>query len=57
MVGSGIEWDIIQYVWQLELPNVPLEGWIIDPDEHGFLIVLVILCASLPTMETLSTLM
>ena len=31
------EQDLIWYVGQLELAIVPIEGWIIDPDEHGLL--------------------
>ena len=33
--GRGDEQDLIPYVGQLEFANVPTEGWIIDPDEHG----------------------
>ena len=33
--SRGIKQDFIPYVGQLELANVPIEGWIIDPDEHG----------------------
>ena len=43
-------------VWQLELVSVPIKGWIIDPNVHGPLMVLVILHASLPTMEKWSRL-
>ena len=30
--GRGIKWDLIPYVGQLELANVPIVGWIIDPN-------------------------
>ena len=33
---AGVFWhDLIQNVRQLEFANVPLNGWIIDPDVHG----------------------
>ena len=32
-----VEQDLIRYVGQLELANVPTAGWIIDTDIHGFL--------------------
>ena len=37
MESRGVLQDIILDVWELELPQVPVEGWIIDPYEHGFL--------------------
>ena len=33
----GKEQDIIQYLGQLVLPNISIEGWIIDPYVHSFL--------------------
>ena len=36
MEGRGVKQDLIPYVGQLELANIPVKGWIIDPDEHGF---------------------
>ena len=33
----GVKQDLIPYVGQLVLPNVPVEGWVIDPDKHGLL--------------------
>ena len=33
----GVEQDLIPYVGQLVLANVPIERWIIDPYEHGLL--------------------
>ena len=33
----GIEQDLIQNARQLELVNVPTQGWIIDPDVYGLL--------------------
>ena len=33
----GTEWDLIPYLGQMELANVPSEGWVIDPDKHGLL--------------------
>ena len=35
MEVRGVEQDLIPYVGQLELPKVPVEGWVIDPDVHG----------------------
>ena len=32
-----IDQDLIPYVGQLEFTNVPIKGWIIDPDTHGLL--------------------
>ena len=23
-------------MWEVVLPNVPVQGWVVDPDEHGF---------------------
>ena len=37
MMGRGIKQDSIPHVGQLEFANVPIEGWIIDPDVHGLL--------------------
>ena len=37
MEVRGVEQDLIQYVGQLELPNVPVEGWVIGPDVYGIL--------------------
>ena len=31
MEVRGVEQDLMPYVGQLALPNVPIEGWIIDP--------------------------
>ena len=33
----GVEQDLIPYVGQWVLANVPVEGWIIDPYEHSLL--------------------
>ena len=35
--GRGVEQDLIPYVGQLELVNIPVEGWIIDPYVCGLL--------------------
>ena len=35
--GRGIKQVLIPYVRQMELANVPIEGWIIDPVIHGLL--------------------
>ena len=36
--GGGIQQDLsIPYMGQLELDNVPIKVWIIDPDVHGLL--------------------
>ena len=35
--SRGIEQDLIPYMGKIELANVPIEQWIIDPDEHGLL--------------------
>ena len=37
MEGRGIKQDLIPYVGQLELANIPFEGYIIDPGIHGLL--------------------
>ena len=47
MEFRGIEQDIIPYVGQLELANVPIEGWIIDSDAHGLLDVFLQCCVPL----------
>ena len=57
MEDRGIEQDLIRYAGQLELANIAIEGWIIDLLYMASLMVLVMLCASLPTVERLSTLM
>ena len=44
MEGRGIEQDLIPYVGQLELGNVPVEGWSIDPDVHDLLYGLCDVC-------------
>ena len=31
----GVEQDLISYVGQLVVANVPIKGWIIDSYEHG----------------------
>ena len=23
-------------MWEVVFPNVPVQGWVVDPDEHGF---------------------
>ena len=56
MEVRDIEQDFIPSVGQLELTNVPAEGWIIDPHVMASLMVLAVLCTSLPTREKLSTL-
>ena len=35
--GRGVKQDLIPYVGQLKLANVPVKGWIIDPVLHGLL--------------------
>ena len=35
--GRGIGQDLIPYVGQLDFGNVPINGWIIDPNVHGLL--------------------
>ena len=35
MEGKGVEQDLILYVGQLELNNIPVKGWNIDPAVHG----------------------
>ena len=52
----GIEQDLIPYVGQLELANVPTEGWIIDPNIHSLLDGSYNVMYLPPTMEMLSTL-
>ena len=37
MEGRVVKQDLIPNVGQLELANVPVKGWIIDPDVHGLL--------------------
>ena len=37
MEFRGIEQDLIPYVGQLKLPNVPIEELIIDPDVHSLI--------------------
>ena len=27
---------LIPYMWQLVFANIPIEGWIIDSNQHGF---------------------
>ena len=51
----SIEQVLIPCVGQLELPSVPIDGWIIDPDICKLPDGLVMLCDSLPIMEKLST--
>ena len=52
----AVEQDLIPYMGQLELANVPIEASIIDLGVHNSLIALVMFCNSLPTMDMLSTL-
>ena len=33
--GRCVEYDIIPYVGHLVLGTIPIEGWIINPYEHG----------------------
>ena len=33
----GVQQDLIPYVGHMVLPNVPVEGWIIDPYVHSLL--------------------
>ena len=35
--GRGIMQDLSPCVGQLKVANIPVEGWIIDPDVHGLL--------------------
>ena len=35
MEARSVEQDLILCVRQLELPNVPVEGWTTEPDVHG----------------------
>ena len=56
MKGRSVGQDLIPYVRQLELTSVPIKGWIIVP-YMASVMVLVMLCTSLPTMEKLSTIM
>ena len=49
--------DLITYMGHLHFAQVSVKGWIIDPDKHSSLMILAVLCASLPPMEKLSTLM
>ena len=37
MEGQGVLQDLIPDVWQMVLPQVPAEGWVIDSNEHGLL--------------------
>ena len=37
MEGRGVKQDLMPNVGQLEFANVPIKGWIIDPDIHGLL--------------------
>ena len=37
MEGRGVKHDLILNVGQLEFDNVPVKGWIIDPDVHGLI--------------------
>ena len=37
MESRDVKQDLIPNERQLEFPNVPVKGWIIDPDVHGFL--------------------
>ena len=37
MEGMGFEEDLIPYVGQLELANVPVKRWFIDPDVNDLL--------------------
>ena len=57
MEGRGILQDLIPDMGHLEFGYVSVKGWIIDPVSMASLMVLVIVCASIPTMEKLSTLM
>ena len=29
--------EVVPYVWELVLPQVPVEGWVLNADEHGLL--------------------
>ena len=37
MEGRGVLQDLIPHVGELELPQIPVVGLIIDPYDHGFL--------------------
>ena len=37
MEGRGVVQDLIPDMGQLVFAKVPVEGWIIDPDEHSLL--------------------
>ena len=49
----GFEQELIPYVGQLELPSVPVGGWIIDLIYMASLMVLAMLLDFLPTTEKL----
>ena len=38
MEGRGVLQDLILYVGQMELADVPVKGLIIDPNVHGLLL-------------------
>ena len=56
MEVRDIEQDLLPYVRQLKLANVPIEGWIIDLDVMASLMFLAMLCTALLTIKKLSTL-
>ena len=55
-VGQGYKIRPHAIGGQLVLANVPIEGWFMNPYEHGLQVVLVVVCDSLPTMENVSSL-
>ena len=52
----NVELDLIPYVGQLELPNVPVEEWITDPDIHSILDIALAMLCNFPSTMDLSTL-
>ena len=52
----GVEQDLIPYVGQLAFPNIPMEDGSLTLMNMAPLMVLKMVCASLPTMEKLSNL-
>ena len=53
----GIEQDLISFMEQLELANVPIDGGTIDPNILGLIDGSYKVVHALPKMEKLSTLL
>ena len=57
MEGRSVKQGFIPNMGWFEYGNVTVKGRIIDPDEHGLLDGPTDVCAFLPSIERLSTLM